>query len=267
MAKDSAIGWCHHTVNFWWGCVEFSLACINCYARTYDAMRGKVFDKALPEGETHWGAKASRWMKVESALLELRAHDAAARKAGVRYRIFVNSMSDFFEERADLEDARVAAFKAFAQCANLDILLLTKRAEYAYTWILAHPELYNAAFNNIWLGFTGENQKEFDRRWRFFRCLRPPVVWCSYEPACGPLVLPDDFVDRGKSAWIIAGGESGPKRSEWDLDWLTTLDRQTQFYGVPLFVKQDAGLYPGQQGRIPEALWARKEYPTAGVLV
>ena len=216
MAKDSNIGWTHHTVNFWWGCVELSPACVNCYAKTYDAMRGPNFDHGL----THWGENAPRWMKVESALLELRRHDAAARKLGVRHRVFINSMSDFFEDRPDLEGARLLALAAFAQCTNLDILLLTKRALIAVEWFQDALHNYSTgitcskALDRIWMGFTGENQFWFDERWEHIGCIPAAKVFCSYEPACGPLVLPDSFLARGREAWLIVGGESGPHRRE-----------------------------------------------------
>lgn len=45
MAEQSAIGWTDGTFNPWWGCVEVSPACDNCYAREWDARFG---------GD-HWG--------------------------------------------------------------------------------------------------------------------------------------------------------------------------------------------------------------------
>jgi hypothetical protein len=35
------------------------------------------------------------------------------------------------------------------------------------------------------------------------------------------------------------------------------------FSGTPLYVKQDSGPRPGKQGRLSDALWARKEYPVS----
>jgi protein gp37 len=32
MAKNSKIGWTHHTANLWWGCVKVADGCSNCYA-------------------------------------------------------------------------------------------------------------------------------------------------------------------------------------------------------------------------------------------
>jgi hypothetical protein len=50
MATDSKIGWTDHTANLWWGCVEVSPLCDNCYAREWAAR----YDRAK------WGAKEPR---------------------------------------------------------------------------------------------------------------------------------------------------------------------------------------------------------------
>ena len=55
---------------------------------------------------------------------------------------------------------------------------------------------------NVWLGFTAENQKWFDKRWQHFTDEADGVlgrfpdvnVFVSYEPALGGLVLPDSFI-------------------------------------------------------------------------
>ena len=46
-----------------------------------------------------------------------------------------------------------------------------------------------------------------------------------------------------------------------ELRWLTDIVEQCQAAGVPAWVKQDSGLRPGQQGRIPDATWAVKQFP------
>jgi protein gp37 len=61
--------------------------------------------------------------------------------------------------------------------------------------------------------------------------------------------------------WVITGGESGPGRREMDPAWLTSITGQCQAAGVPVYVKQDSGPKPGQQGRIPADAWALKQFP------
>lgn len=45
------------------------------------------------------------------------------------------------------------------------------------------------------------------------------------------------------------------------LTWLARIVWQCQDAGVPVFVKQDSGPRPGMQGRIPDELWALKQFP------
>jgi hypothetical protein len=46
-----------------------------------------------------------------------------------------------------------------------------------------------------------------------------------------------------------------------NLTWLEDTVKQCQDANVALFVKQDSGPTPGQQGRIPNELWVR-QFPT-----
>lgn len=44
------------------------------------------------------------------------------------------------------------------------------------------------------------------------------------------------------------------------IPWVESAVEQCRAAGVPIFVKQDSGPRPGQQGRIPDRLWL-KEFP------
>jgi protein gp37 len=68
-----------------------------------------------------------------------------------------------------------------------------------------------------------------------------------------------------KPGWVIVGGESGPRARPIDIAWLESIADQCAAAGVPLFVKQDSGRKAGQQGRIPDELWRRKEFPNVSV--
>jgi protein gp37 len=61
--------------------------------------------------------------------------------------------------------------------------------------------------------------------------------------------------------WVVAGGESGPGHETMELSWLTDLHRQCADAGVAFFTKQDSGALPGRQGRIPDDVWATKQWP------
>jgi len=55
-------------------------------------------------------------------------------------------------------------------------------------------------------------------------------------------------------------GASGPHYQSrmMNVTWLADTVRQCRDASVPLFVKQDSGRNPGEQGRIPDELWVRQ---------
>jgi protein gp37 len=61
--------------------------------------------------------------------------------------------------------------------------------------------------------------------------------------------------------WLIIGGESGPDFRPLPLAWVRSVADQCREAGVKCFVKQAAGLRPGQQDNLPDDLWALKEIP------
>ena len=110
MAENTKIAWCDHTINFWWGCSKVSPACANCYAEGQAA-------RFYPG---HWGQDAPRRLRVPAARLEAMRYQVCAEKEGRRFRVFTNSMSDFFEDRRDLDMARLEALDVMRKTPNLD---------------------------------------------------------------------------------------------------------------------------------------------------
>jgi protein gp37 len=66
---------------------------------------------------------------------------------------------------------------------------------------------------------------------------------------------------RRQIHWVIVGGESGKDRRDCGEDAITDIANQCFNAGVPCFVKQDCAFKPGQQGRIPNVIWALKQFP------
>lgn len=128
---------------------------------------------------------------------------------------------------------------------------------------------------NVWLGTSVENQDAADER--IPHLLRTPAAmrYLSCEPLLGPVLFehpqPEGVVvnslrgeyldgDRWKRvsdgiSWCIVGGESGQRHRTMELSWARSLIEQCADAGVSVFVKQDSGLHPGRQGRIPDELW------------
>jgi protein gp37 len=98
-----------------------------------------------------------------------------------------------------------------------------------------------------------------------------PVLFLSAEPLLGPI----DFAMRWKPPitsalsegidWVIIGGESGSGHRTCDLACITSLVNQCRNADVACFVKQDYGPRPGMQGRIPDDIWAVKQFPRVEV--
>ena len=121
MGDVTKIQWAHHTFNPWRGCQHASLpsgrenpACANCYA--------EAMSRRNPKTLGHWGdseAGGTRVLASEQQWLLPRKWNAAAEKAGERRRVFVNSLSDFFEAWTGLiHDHRGVPLRA-CQCGAM----------------------------------------------------------------------------------------------------------------------------------------------------
>lgn len=251
MGENTKIEWCHHTVNFWWGCAmaflpdgNLSEECRNCYA----LMLSKVFSR----GRATWGKYGKRWIRHEAARSELYKLDKSAFRRGVRERVFINSMSDTFEDRDDLTESREMLWGACQFVTNLDILLLTKRPENVCrmvpaAWLENWP-------SHVWIGTTCGTQQAADERIPLLLDIPASVRFLSIEPMLGPVDIGEDLEDQldggyipGSSPihWVICGGESGAKARPMHPDWVRSLRDQCSFAGVPFFFKQWGEWAPG----------------------
>lgn len=134
-------------------------------------------------------------------------------------------------------------------------------------WMKYHTRPKNAGAGNVWLGFTAENQEQYEKRIRIFRRIRGVLgpyatLFCSMEPLLSPISFkikywPEneggpnwsplekrDYSDGGGRLdvptlnWVIAGGETGPAARPMHPDWARNLRDQCQAAGVPFFFKQ-----------------------------
>lgn len=253
MGSDSKIKWTDDTVNGWWGCAKVSPACTNCYAEGW----------AKRTGHDVWGLSADRRIRVDAAISELHRIAARGDREGRPRRVFLHSMSDIFEDRADLLDARAKEFDALHAInkdrVRLIPLLVSKRAEFMASEIqrLGLPR-------GAWVGCTVEDQQRADER--IPHLLRIPAVvrFLSVEPMLGPVNLSavqsvengreytysalrgwvrhDDGLDFcQRLQWVIAGCESSGGRlgkRPTDRAWLRSLRDQCDMANVPFFLKQ-----------------------------
>lgn len=226
-------------------------------------------------GEKHW-REPVLWNEKAAA-------------AGVRRRVFCASMADWLEDREDLVPHLARLLGVIRETRWLDWQLLTKRPE---NWrgrlakvkaLLAGSASendqglwrfvdgwmhYGHVPENVWIGTTVEDQKRADERIPQLVKIPARVRFLSCEPLLEAVDLryaafngADSFGALTGVDWVIAGGESGPGHRQAEVGWYEDLAGQCAAAGVPFFMKQDSGPRPGMQGRIPDELFGRKEFP------
>lgn len=216
-----------------------------------------------------------------------------------RRRVFSLSLGDWLDPEVPVPWL-AQMLDTVRQCPNLDFLLLTKRIELFYDRITKvgvaleaenegeffesdavrdldiwlHEWVRGKPPHNVWLGVSVEDQKRGDERIPLL-LKTPAAIWfLSVEPLLEnvqleALRLPRNhrMIDRPALPgfvgidWVIVGGESGQKRRDCGVHAIESVVEQCVHAGVPVFVKQDCHRYPGQRGRIPEAIFNMKQFP------
>ena len=156
-------------------------------------------------------------------------------------------------------------------------------------WPFIRPDDLGARWPlpSVWLGVSVEDQRRAEERIPILLNTPAAVHFLSVEPLLAPVDLRSwlprrcgcteqykgrdcpachgtghiRFAGEVLLSWVIVGGESGPHRRPMELRWLTDIVEQCQAAGVPCYCKQDSAHRPGQQGRIPDGVWAVKEFP------
>jgi protein gp37 len=218
-----------------------SPGCANCYSH---ALNGR-FGTGLPY--------TKRSEDEIDLFLDMRPMMAIARLRAPHQMIFLCDMTDLFGEFVPPEWID-QLFDAMAAAADQTFQVLTKRPGRMAEYLAGRP---SGPPPNVWAGTSVEDQACADER--IPALLRAPaaVRFLSVEPILEDIRLP---TLRGID-WVIVGGESGPGRRACEVEWIGAIVEQCRSAGVPAFVKQDSAFRPGMQGRIPDALWAVKDFP------
>ena len=265
MGAETGIGWTDHTANFWMGCQRVSPGCEHCYAETLVTTRMK-----LPV----WGPpKTTERHRTKSAWTDVPRWDRAAKRDGVRRKVFVSSLADVFEDHPQVSRWRAEALDLLAQCDGLDVQLLTKRPENILRMV--PPEWRDEWPAHIWVGTTVEDQRRAEERIPHLLRVPAEVRFLSCEPLlgavkldlreryrprrgscdggcldrdeytstdgalrCGRCGYPSSGSPRPGVDWVIVGGESGASARPFDLAWARSIVAQCRDAGVPVFVKQ-----------------------------
>ncbi len=234
MGENTKIEWATHTLNLWIGCEAISPACDHCYAAAYAKRVGRDFSQRTRTLSTTW-SKALKYQAQAAAFFLEHGH---------RQRIFVNSLSDFFDNEAP-QQWRQDFFELARLTPDLDYLLLTKRIGNAPRML---PEDWGNGYPNVWIGATVPNQPEADRDIPKLLRVRAAIRFLSVEPMLGPLSFVGRWVNHPNPAlhenwlealdWVIAGGESGPEARPTHPEWIRQLRDQCIAIGTPFLMKQ-----------------------------
>lgn len=244
MGKDTGVEWAHDTFNVAWGCEKISPGCKNCYAAAFDHRLGGDHWKPgrpLREMRDAYWEQPLRW-------------NAAAKRRGVRRRVFCSSMTDVMLDREQMTPLRERVYDLIEETENLDWLFLTKRPEnyerfLPWEWRIAPPD-------NLWLGVTVETP---DYLWRARKLRETPaaVRFISYEPALEAVdfsehLRPDDANALPAVDWLIAGDESGRGARPAEMAWYRAVREQIIAAGnhTKFFLKQQVLHDGGKQRKV-----------------
>lgn len=226
--RTTGIEWTEHTWNPTVGCSLATAGCTNCYAMR-QAHRIEEMGKAPQyRGLTRPGPHGPVWTGRVG-----RSSDSAMRKPlTIREpaTIFVNSMSDLFHP--DMRDEwRDEAHEIMIEAGWHIYQILTKRPEEMAAYYSRRPQY--AALPNVWQGVSVEDSRVL---WRIAALREVPaaVRFLSVEPLIGAL----GSVALTGIAWIITGGESGPRARLCEPAWVREVRDQALALAIPLFHKQ-----------------------------
>lgn len=244
----SDIEWTEATWNPIAGCVVLSPGCTNCYAMRM-AARLQAMGMAKYAGTTRKSGKRHVWtgrvnidMKALSAPLSWKRPQ----------RIFVNSMSDLFQDNSD-ESFICQVWRVMEEASWHSFQILTKRPERMLE-VLSKSDF--PTLPNVWLGTSVENA-DYVSRIELLRQVPAHIRFVSFEPLVGPIVDPN----LAGIHWAIVGGESGPRARSMQEWWVEQLHDACQRQSVAFFFKQWGGKRKKRWGRVfKDRTW--DDYPS-----
>ena len=247
VAGASDIEWTEATWNPVAGCTIVSPGCSNCYAMRM-AARLEAMHQAKYVGTTR--RSGGRYVWTGRVNVDWSALDGPKGWRTPK-RIFVNSMSDLFQEEVDQEFV-AAVWRVMAETPWHTYQILTKRPA------RMRDVLSGGGFKtlpNVWLGTSVEDDKR-SRRIAILREVPSYTRFVSFEPLLGAI----GDIDLQGVHWAIVGGESGPRARPMQRAWVEAIRAACREQGVPFFFKQWGGRNKKATGRLLDGrTW--DEYP------
>jgi len=232
--SSSSIEWTDATWNPVAGCTVLSPGCTNCYAMRM-AARLDAMGMAKYNGLTRRSGKRAVWTgKVK---LDQKALIAPRRWKKPRM-VFVNSMSDLFQEGVPVEFIE-KIWATMAEASHHTFQILTKRPERMARIAASLPKL-----QNVWLGTSVESEA-YIHRLDDLRNTPAAIRFVSFEP----LLSSVKKANLRSIDWAIVGGESGPAARPMEAIWVREIQESCRRSGTAFFFKQWGGKNKKLAGR------------------
>ena len=239
LSDNSAIEWTDATWNPVRGCTKVSPGCKHCYAEVFAERWRGIQDHPYEQG-------------FELRLVPGKLDEPLTWKRP--RRIFVNSMSDLFQEGVPIKFIQ-SVFRTMRTADWHIYQVLTKRHERMRD-IVSHYMKWVADANHIWLGVSVENRNHGLPRIDALRETPAAIRFLSIEPLLEDL----GEINLEGIHWVIVGGESGPHARPMREKWVLSIKDQCQAAKVPFFFKQWGGTRKKIAGRLLQGR-AFDEYP------
>jgi len=223
--SSTQIEWTDATWNPVAGCSVVTAGCTNCYAMMM-ARRLEAMGVEKYVGLTRVTGGRPVWTGVVRE--DVKALDTPYRWAKPR-KIFVNSMSDLFHEKVDV-DFILAVWRVMKETPRHEYQILTKRPDIMADVV---ANRIGETLPNVWLGTSIEDERVADRI-EPLRATPAAVRFISFEPLIGPV----GAVDLSGIDWAIVGGESGRNARPIREEWIDEIHEQSRRYHTAFFFKQ-----------------------------
>ena len=231
---ETSIEWTDATWNPVAGCTVLTAGCTNCYAMR---MAARLQAMGVPKYADLTRKSGDRYVWTGAVSLDEAALDTPKSWRKPRL-IFVNSMSDLFQDAVPLEFIR-RVWATMAATPQHTYQVLTKRPDRMAELTGDLPLLAN-----VWLGTSVENAAVLDRL-DSLRATPAAVRFVSFEPLIGS-VADADLTDIH---WAIVGGESGPRARPMREDWVDEIYDACEEASAAFFFKQWGGRNKKAAGR------------------
>jgi len=231
---DSSIEWTDATWNPVAGCTVLTAGCTNYYAMR---MAARLDAMGVPKYHGLTRKSGDRYVWTGEVALDEAAVDIPKRWRKPRL-IFVNSMSDLFQDRVPFDFIR-RIWATMEETPQHTYQILTKRPDRMAALSDRLPLLAN-----VWLGTSVENGAVLDRL-DYLRATRAAVRFVSFEPLIGPV----GDADMTGIHWAIVGGESGPRARPISEQWVDEIHDRCVEAGTAFFFKQWGGKNKKAAGR------------------